>query len=332
MWSLVGQAGNSRGSWPRLLTATAAVAVALIALALAPGMARAYESYQHGGIIDCETCHVNAHTWWTPTNEHCLTCHTGYQAVSSTRLCWTCHTPGQDMDWARTDAGCTSTCHLRGGVAFSHAGHPDRSTACTTCHPASASPSDPSGSPHHVVPPPRLDAIAPTTAAPGSAVTLTGWRLSWVAIVRFGGVNADFTVTSDQEITAVVPAAAESGPVTVLSPGGVATGSVDFVVVRPVKPALTLTRAPAATRLGRRIRLAGLLTAVDPGGSRVKIVVQIRRGGAWRAAAASLRVPSASGAYRWSYRARWAGAYRARASFGQSPVTTRSRWVAFRVR
>ena len=311
---------------------TAAVAVALIALALAPGMARAYESYQHGGIIDCETCHVNAHTWWTPTNEHCLTCHTDYQAVSSTRLCWTCHTPGQNMDWARTDAGCTSTCHLRGDVIFSHAGHPDRPAACTDLPFRLGVAVRSSGSPHHVVPSPRLDAMAPTAAAPGSAVTLTGWRLSWVAIVRFGGVNADFTVTSDQQITAVVPAAAQPGPVTVLSPGGVAISSVDFVVVRPVKPALTLTRAPAATRLGRRIRLAGLLTAADLGGSRVKIVVQIRRRGAWRAAAASLRIPSASGAYRWSYRARRAGAYRARASFGQSPVTTHSRWVAFRVR
>jgi hypothetical protein len=306
------------------------VLLAFVALALAPVPAQAYESYQHGGIDDCETCHMNAHTWWPPTNEHCLTCHTDYQVVDSGRLCWTCHAPGQDMDWARTDVGCTSTCHLRGGATFAHAVHPGGSTACTTCHPVSASPADPSGSAHHVVPAPRLDAVAPTAASPGATVTLTGRRFSWAAIVRFGGVEADFAITSDEQIAAVVPEAAVSGPVTVLSPGGTATSSADFVVLRPVAPTLSLRATPATFGLGRRVRLAGLLTPADSGGSPVTIVVQRRLAGGWKAAASTARSPDASGAYAWSYRPRHAGTYRARAWFPAAGV--RSSWAAFRVR
>jgi hypothetical protein len=328
----VRHAGDRRSRLSDRLAGTAGVLLAFVALALAfaPVPAQAYESYQHGGIDDCETCHVNAHTWWTPTNEHCLTCHTGYQVVDSRRLCWTCHTPGQDMAWARTDAGCTSTCHLRGGAAFAHAAHSGGSTACTTCHPVSTSPSDPSGSAHHVVPAPRLDAVAPTTAAPGATVMLTGRRFSWAAIVRFGGAKADFTIASDERIAAVVPAAAVSGPVTVLSPGGTATSNADFVVLRPVDTTLTLRATPAVFGLGRRVRLAGMLTPADSGGLPVTIAVQRRQAGVWKAATSASRAPDATGAYAWSYRPRQAGAYRARASFPAAGV--RSSWAVFRVR
>jgi len=325
----VGYAGIRRGRLPLLLAGMVCAVVTLLALASAP--AQAYESYQHGGIDDCETCHMNAHTWWTPTNEHCLTCHTGYQIVRSGRLCWDCHTPGQDMGWARTDAGCTSTCHLRGGATFAHVAHPDRSSACTSCHSVSASSHDPADGAHHVIPAPRLDAVAPTAAAPGSAVSLSGERFTWAAIVRFGGVNAHFTVGSDRQITAVVPAAALSGPVTVLSSGGVATSTTDFVVLRPVTATLTLSAARSSVRLGRPVRLSGRLTPAAAGGSQVTIVVQRRRSGVWKAAASSRRTTDASGALAWSFRPRRAGTYHARAVFA-GPPTAASAWVAFRIR
>jgi hypothetical protein len=292
---------------------------------------QAYESYEHGGIVDCETCHVNAHTRWTPTDEHCITCHAGYQTVRTGRLCWDCHTPGQDMGWARTDAGCMSTCHLRGGATFAHTAHPDRSTACTSCHAVSASSHDPAGSAHHVIPAPRLDAVAPTAAVPGSVVILSGERFTWAAIVRFGGVNAAFTIDSDRQITAVVPAAAVSGPVAVLSPGGLATSTTEFVVLRPVTLTLTLLASPSSVPLGRPVRFTGWLTPATTGGSQVKIVVQRRQSGVWKAAASSLRTSDASGALTWSYRPRRAGTYHARAVVAGPPPAA-SPWVAFRVR
>ena len=42
--------------------------------------------------------------------------------------------------------------------------HAGGSAACTGCHPVSATASDPSGSPHHVVPAPEPDAVAPAAA------------------------------------------------------------------------------------------------------------------------------------------------------------------------
>jgi hypothetical protein len=320
---------QQRGS-ATLAAATVALALlALSALLLAPPGARAYSAYQHGGIDDCETCHTNAHTLWVPTDEHCVTCHTGYQAVRARNSCWTCHTPGQDMGWARTDASCLSTCHLRGGVDFAHTAHAGGNAACTSCHPLTASEADPAGSPHHVVPAPRLDAVTPAAAAPGASVTITGARLTWAKLVRFGVVDAAFAVVSDTQIVATVPAEANTGPVGVLSQGGSALSLTDFIVLRPEPPAppvLTLAAVPRAVALGRKVRLAGSMTPAD-GAAQVRIVVQRRVPGAWKASASSWRTP-AGGAYAWSLRPRRAGAYRACVTL----TGATSGWVAFRVR
>ena len=296
---------------------------------LAPPSVRAYKEYQHGGIDDCDTCHMNAHTMVVPTDENCVTCHTGYQTVRTRNVCWTCHTPGQDMGWARTDASCLSTCHLRGGVDFAHTTHAGGNAACTSCHPLTASTTDPAGSPHHAIPAPRLDAVTPAAAAPGASVTLTGAKLSWVKIVRFGALDAKFAVVSDTQIVATVPAAAQTGPVGVLSQGGSAVSLTDFIVLRPDPPAppsFTLAATPRTTALGGRVRLTGTMAPADAA-AQVKIVVQRRVAGTWKAAAGSWRA-AAGGAYSWSFRPARAGAYRA--SVAAAGVT--SGWAAFRVR
>ena len=128
-----------------------------------------------------------------------------------------------------------------------------------------------------MVPAPELDAVAPAAAPPGATVAITGRRLSWAAIVRFGGVNADFSVVSDERIDARVPAAAVSGPVTVLSPGGTAAVA-GFVVLRIPAPALTLRVTPAVVPQGRRVRIAGSLAPAGTGAAKVAIVVQRRVG------------------------------------------------------
>jgi hypothetical protein len=298
------------------------------ALVILPATVRAYEVYQHGGIDDCETCHENAHTDRTPTSDACSTCHSGYQIVRAGETCWTCHTPGQDMRWARSDVSCLSACHLRGGVDFAHGVHAGATPACSTCHTPTRSAAESGGSAHHTVPAPVLDLVAPAAAAPGSSVTLTGAKLTWAALVRFGGVDAVFIIASDTSITAVVPAAAKAGPVTVHSAGGEATAA--FTVLPPDQPtsaAITLAASRRVLTLGRRVQLAGCLT---PAGSvaPARMVVQRRVSGAWRTAASTLRTPGASGDFVWSYRPQRAGAYRARAAAAGAA----SSWVAFRVR
>jgi large repetitive protein len=46
--------------------------------------------------------------------------------------------------------------------------------------------------------------------------------------VTFNGVVATYTLNSDTEIKAIVPATATTGPIAVTAPGGTATGSSDF--------------------------------------------------------------------------------------------------------
>lgn len=300
--------------------------------ALAPGTARAQLAYLHGGIEDCETCHVNAHTWWTPTNEHCYDCHPGFQVRDPQLLCWTCHAPGEDMSAARSDAACTQSCHLFGGETSRHAAHPGRSTACTSCHALSASPSEADGSVHHTVPAPRLAQVAPAHGLPGTQVVLTGSAFGGATLVSFGGVPAVFTVSGDAAISAVVPVAAVTGPVRVVTRGGSASSAEPFVVTRA--GALTLRAARTVVAAGRTVKLGGTLRPPGLSGAVVRVVVQRRTAGVWKASRTATRAVSAAGEYACSFRVVRRGTYRAAASFAGSPEATAAAtpWVAFRVR
>ncbi|MFI8301294.1 IPT/TIG domain-containing protein [Streptomyces nigra] len=66
------------------------------------------------------------------------------------------------------------------------------------------------------VAPPTLSALVPSTgpASAGTVVTLTGTNLATTSAVTFGSTAASFTVVSNTQVTAVVPAGAP-GPVTV---------------------------------------------------------------------------------------------------------------------
>ena len=136
---------------------------------------------------------------------------------------------------------------------------------------------------------------------------------------------------SDTSISAVVPPAAVTGPVTVLTGGGSAAGLGDFTVLSPPPPpeppALTLTASQSTLRLGRRVRLTGRLL---PAGAapQVRVVVQRRVSGVWKPVASSPRDLDAAGACVWSYRPLRAGAFRARAS----AAGVVSAWAGFRVR
>jgi hypothetical protein len=310
----------------------AAVVTMLAAAALAPQWALARASYLHGGITDCETCHVNAHTWWTPTNEHCLGCHPGFQVRDQRLFCWTCHAPGQDMSAARGDAACTAPCHLPGGSTITHAAHPDRSSACTSCHPVSASPADPAGSAHHTVPAPVLTGVTPGSGIPGTEVVLSGSHFTDATVVRFNGAWTAFVVESDATITALVPAGATTGPVSVITRGGTATTTQAFVV--SVVPSISLRLSPAVVGQGRRVKFGGALAPRDLAGATVTIVVQLRRDGHWRTVRTAPRATSSEGLYSWSYAPSRKGVYRAAAAVAASLVNLdgRSAWAGFRVR
>ena len=68
---------------------------------------------------------------------------------------------------------------------------------------------------------PVINDIQPATAKPGASVSLTGANFVGVSRIEFtGGVAAVFTVAGTNRIDVVVPAGAQSGPITVTNPGG----------------------------------------------------------------------------------------------------------------
>ena len=98
----------------------------------------------------------------------------------------------------------------------------------------------------------RTPAAGPT--AGGNTVVLTGSGLATATSVRFGAVNASFTVVSDTQITAVAPpGAVGSVTITVTTPGGVSNGVA--YAYRPV-PVLTAV-APNASGADTIVTLTG---------------------------------------------------------------------------
>lgn len=77
---------------------------------------------------------------------------------------------------------------------------------------------------------PTLTSFSPGSGAPGTSVTLTGTAFTGATTVKFNSTSATFTVGSSTSISTTVPAAATSGPISVTTPGGVATSASSFTV------------------------------------------------------------------------------------------------------
>jgi outer membrane protein assembly factor BamB len=67
---------------------------------------------------------------------------------------------------------------------------------------------------------PTVDGFSPSWGVPGASVTVTGTGFTGATAVTFKGVPAVFTVDSDTEISATVPAAATTGAIAVRTRGG----------------------------------------------------------------------------------------------------------------
>lgn len=79
-------------------------------------------------------------------------------------------------------------------------------------------------------PAPVITGFDPTSGAAGDTVMVTGLNFTGTTAVRFAGTPGAFTFTDDTSISAQVPAGAVTGPISVTSPGGTATGSTDFTI------------------------------------------------------------------------------------------------------
>lgn len=77
---------------------------------------------------------------------------------------------------------------------------------------------------------PVITGFTPTSGPPGTSVTITGSDLAEAAEVSFGMAPAIFNVSSESRVVATVPLDATTGPITVVSPSGLAVTFAHFQV------------------------------------------------------------------------------------------------------
>jgi len=93
---------------------------------------------------------------------------------------------------------------------------------------------------------PTVKSFTPASGPVGTLVTLTGINFTNATRVAFNGVRAtSFRVVSPAQITAVVPAAATTGPISVTTWGGTGLSATSFIVTAAA-PLITVT-APTGT-------------------------------------------------------------------------------------
>ena len=81
---------------------------------------------------------------------------------------------------------------------------------------------------------PAVTSFDPISGVVGTSVTVSGSGLSGATAVTFNGTAAtSFSVVSDTQVTASVPAGATTGKVAVTTPGGTSTSAASFTVISP---------------------------------------------------------------------------------------------------
>jgi large repetitive protein len=104
----------------------------------------------------------------------------------------------------------------------------------------------------------------PVAGPVGIPVFITGSGLNGTSSVTFNGLSASFTVDSDTEITATVPAGATTGPVSVVTPTGTLQSNVNFqVVLQSTSVAVIATPTPSLD--GQSVTMTATVTPAFSG-------------------------------------------------------------------
>ena len=125
-----------------------------------------------------------------------------------------------------------------------------------------------------------ITSFTPKKGPVGTSVTITGTNLTGVTGVKFNGVTATFTTSTATSVTAVVPAGATTGKITVTTPGGTATSATDFTVT-------TVTKHTRSVNLNLKQHLIATGTVSVGGGfnacrANVTVKVQRLKNGVWK--------------------------------------------------
>jgi hypothetical protein len=100
----------------------------------------------------------------------------------------------------------------------------------------------------------------------GATITITGTNLDGATSVSFNGISASFTVISSTQVTAILPAGATSGNITLINPVGTATSSSSFTVSLNLS-AVSIT--PSASQTLCTGSSGSTLTVAETGGGTI---------------------------------------------------------------
>jgi hypothetical protein len=108
--------------------------------------------------------------------------------------------------------------------------------------------------------PPTITTFSPTSGPVGTPVVIQGTNLTQTSAVSFGTFPAaSFTVDSDTQVTAVVPAGLDKGVIKITTPGGVAKSTgMNFKVVDPPPPPPAIASfSPTSGPVGTAVTILG---------------------------------------------------------------------------
>jgi len=92
---------------------------------------------------------------------------------------------------------------------------------------------------------PVITSFNPTHGLPGTSVTISGVNFLGTTNVSFGDTRAlNFAATNNNTITAIVPTNAQTGPITIIAPGGTNTSTDVFVLDYTADLAATVADVP----------------------------------------------------------------------------------------
>lgn len=101
---------------------------------------------------------------------------------------------------------------------------------------------------------PTITAFNPASGAPGTTVTITGTNFVTGSLAFFNGLQAATTIVSPTQITAIVPANASTGYISVVNSNGTAVSDSLFIVNRA--PTITYF-SPASGQIGASVSIFG---------------------------------------------------------------------------
>lgn len=105
--------------------------------------------------------------------------------------------------------------------------------------------------------------FTPSHASPGSQVVIEGSNLTNVSKVSFGVTEGDIVSQTESQVTVLIPVAAITAPIKLISNGVVITSSTDFVVDKTPIPTI-ISFSPAIAGSGETVTIAGnILDKVD---------------------------------------------------------------------